>query len=278
MIKKVLFGIVFLLFLVVANASAVTIVDESDLFTSDTSDIGDFAAIAGFDGKSSPGSLNLEVLGGPSGGLQSDGIEWENRELYMMDLWNTLNAGGVISANALVFGFGLNEDSSKNVQIDELTISFQRPGGWTDSFSLGQEPINIYNFGSGGANTAEGRIQVNLDFDFMTEYDATSTEQFAISSTISNTSGGFEIYFLSSSFTLDPPVVPPGGSTIGEPPIDDPPTGEPPTEEPPAWWPPTEKPDSGESPPHPTPEPTTMLLLSSGLLGLAGFGRRFKKS
>ena len=60
MIKRVLLlGSVFLWFLVVANASAVTIDDPSDLFNSITSNIGDFAAVAGFDGKSSPGSVNL---------------------------------------------------------------------------------------------------------------------------------------------------------------------------------------------------------------------------
>ncbi len=30
-------------------------------------------------------------------------------------------------------------------------------------------------------------------------------------------------------------------------------------------------------PPEPVPEPTTMLLLASGLIGLAGFRRRFRK-
>ncbi|MEX2430760.1 MAG: PEP-CTERM sorting domain-containing protein, partial [Dehalococcoidia bacterium] len=50
-------------------------------------------------------------------------------------------------------------------------------------------------------------------FDFMSEYDAASTEQLTLSSTIDNTSNGFEIYFLSSSFTANPPAP----QTIPEP-------------------------------------------------------------
>ncbi len=58
------------------------------------------------------------------------------------------------------------------------------------------------------------RITVELGFDFMQEYSGTSTEQFTISSNISNASDGYEIYFLSSAFTAAITAPEPISSTL----------------------------------------------------------------
>ena len=59
-----------------------------------------------------------------------------------------------------------------------------------------------------------GPHEVALGFDFMAEYNGTSTEVFSIDSTIDNTSDGFEIYFLSSGFTMNPPIPAPEPGTL----------------------------------------------------------------
>jgi hypothetical protein len=221
----------FILFLFsVQSVWAITITGPTDLFTTG---IGDYAAVSGNSEASSPGQV-IEVLGGPGGSLQSADPESETRILAMGLLYDTLADGGVTAATSLVFGFGLNETGrlgSNYVTITDLDMSFERAGGGSSDFSLGSDSITVYNY-TQGQSTAEARIQVDLGFDFMTEYSSLSTEEFEIFSSIGNTSDGFEIYFLSSAFTISP-----------------------------------------------IPEPATMLLLGSGLLGLAGFGRKkfFKK-
>jgi hypothetical protein len=222
------FLIISIFFLCIAQSVwAITITGPTDLFTTG---IGDYAAVSGNNAASAPGQV-FDVLS-----LQTNVSESGSNSVDMGDLWDTLNDGGVTTATSLVFGFGLNETGSLGsnyVTITDLDMSFERSGGGSfKEFSLGNDSITVYNY-TQGQNTAEARIQVDLGFDFMTEYNTLSTEDFDIFSNITNTSDGFEIYFLSSAFTSTP-----------------------------------------------IPEPATMLLLGSGLIGLAGFGRKklFNKS
>lgn len=179
-----------------------------------TTGIGNYNFVSGNDASSSPGMV-MEVLGGSMGNLQSNGNESETRSWNMSYLYNTLYNGGITSANKLVFGFGLNESGQTGnnyVNIDELNMTFNRASNSPETFSLGSGPITVFNYEQ-GQTTAEARIAVDLGFDFMQEYSTSSEELFTISSAISNTSDGFEIYFLSSGYTAT--VVPePVSSTL----------------------------------------------------------------
>lgn len=202
-----------------AQAAPVVIQNGNELFVAANGDaMGNFFAVAGDAAQSSPGQVT-EVLGGTLGGgasLQNNGSESGTHSLDIGSLWSTLDAGGVTATSSLVFGFGLNESGqigSNSVTITDLVMTFELPGGGTQTFDLQGDPITVYNYIQ-GANTAEARIQVDFGaFDFMSEYSAASTEQFTIAATITNTSAGFEIFFLSSNFTATPPAAP----TIPEP-------------------------------------------------------------
>jgi hypothetical protein len=195
-----IFATLVILLAIATNSSAVTVTTATDYF--DTG-IGDYDFVSGSESVSSPGQV-MEVLGGSMGTLQSDGSESDSRSWDMSYLWNTLDSGGMTSGTKLVFGFGINETGmigSNSVTIDSLNMTFNRASNPAETFSLGIDSITVFNYEQ-GQDTAEARIAVDLGFDFMQEYNGVSTEQFTISSNISNTSDGYEIYFLSSAYTM----------------------------------------------------------------------------
>lgn len=202
-----------------SQASAVTIQTGSEMYKASSGDpIGSYFAVAGNGAESAPGQVH-EVLGGSlSGGarLQNNGSETGVNTMSIGDLWSCLDAGGITSTSSLVFGIGINETGpvgSNWVDITALEMVFELPGGGTRTFSLGPDSITIYNFAQ-GTSTAEAKVQIDFGyFDFMTKYNAGSTEQFSISAIIDGTDDGGEIIFLSSSFTGTPPDKP----TIPEP-------------------------------------------------------------
>jgi hypothetical protein len=210
-----------------SQAALFTIDQVSDQFT-----VGGFIVAGGAD-KSSPGQV-FEVLGGPTNDLHNTPDESGSRNSSMGALWSILNGAGITNATSLVFGFGLDETGSPGsnpVNIASLVMTFNRPLAPPVTFSLGDNTVSVY--GNQGASGSEARFQVDLPFDFMTTFSATSTQMFTISSTINGTDDGPEIYFLDAGFTANPPA--------------------------------------------PVPEPTTILLLGAGLLGLWGARKKFRK-
>lgn len=184
-----------ILFSVVRGASAVTVDEVSDVFNTG---IGNYDFVSGSDSSSSPGQV-YEVLT-----LQSKTAESGTNSMAMSYLYDTLYNGGMRSANILVFGFGLNESGgigTNSVTIDSLDMTFNRALNPAVTLSLGSDSITVFNYEQ-GTDTAEARIAVDLGFDFMQEYNGSSTELFEISSNISNTSDGAETYFLSSEYTV----------------------------------------------------------------------------
>jgi hypothetical protein len=126
----------------------------------------------------------------------------------MGDLWSTLNAGGIVSTYTLGFGFDLNETGapgSNHVGVQSLIMTFGVPSSPDINFNLGINNVNVYNY-TQGQKTYEALFQLNLLFDFMTTYSATSTEIFTVSSTIGNTSDGPETYMLSSIYSVPIPA------------------------------------------------------------------------
>ena len=199
-----------------AQAGTIVIQTGSEVFLKSNGDsTGDFAAVAGNVTQSSPGQVE-EVLGTQTtASLQNNGSESNSFMLNMGVLHTLLDSAGIVSTSTLVFGFGNNETGapgSNSVLITALSMSFERPGGGTDVFTLDGDKVQVYNYNQ-GQNTAEALFQVDLGFDFMTEYNNSSTQKFTISSTIDNTDDGFEIYFLSSAFTQNPPT----GGPVPEP-------------------------------------------------------------
>ena len=185
----------------------VTIVNGSEVFNAG---IGDYHEVSGNMDDSAPGQI-MDVLGGQSSPLHDSPTASETRSNDMGDLWTTLDDGGLTTASILGFGFAINETGptgSNTVVIDELDMWFERANDPDVHFSLNDDNITVTNY-TQGQNTAEAIILVDLGFDFMAEYNEFSTEQFTISSDISNTSDGFELYFLSSAFS--------GGPVIPEP-------------------------------------------------------------
>lgn len=219
--KRVLLGLAALILAagVSRGAQAVVIQTGSELYLGSGGQIGDFSAVGGALNASSPGQV-LELLGGSLGGaadLHANGSESGTNTVSMGSLWSTLNSGGVTSASRLVFGFGVNETGpigSNWASMTDLTMSFARVGGGTDTFTLGAPDfIQVYNIEQ-GTNSAEALIEVNLGFDFMAEYNAASSESFTVSANVDNTSDGFEIFFLSSAYTADPIGVPEPASVV----------------------------------------------------------------
>ena len=210
-------------------------------FTVDQADfnevIGDFVVIGEF--TSAGTGQNYEVLkfdqGGTSISTAWDGSTLDqapNGDVTVGDLWTFLNGEGVTSTIALVFGFDLNEPGHgpgtyEYVVIEDLQITI---GG--ETFSLGDNQIEVRDWQGTGSNIAEAYFMVYLDYDFMTQYSgSTPGDLFSIQATISNAQAGFEEFFLSAELTGANPAA--------------------------------------------TPEPASIILLGSGLLGMLGFGRKF---
>lgn len=188
------------------NSSASTITITNATTSSGGSSLGDFYLVAPVSTAlaSSPGQV-YDVLQ-----LQTNGTESGSNGtgINMGALWTVLNNGGVTSAQKLVFGFGLNQSGSVGsnyVDITALQMSFVLPDTTTKTFNLdtgGDNNVIVWNYAQ-GQNTAEAQFGVDFGagFNFMTAYNAGSTEKFLISSTIGHTDDGFEIFFLSSGFT-----------------------------------------------------------------------------
>ncbi len=189
----------------VANANLIITVDEA---TDSFGAIGDYRSVEGNNVASSPGQVE-EVLGGPGGGglSGSGGTSSGSNSVNMSDLFDVLDNAGITSTNILVFGFATNESGGNNspVSITQLDMTFQRPSAadFTVSLDAGMDNTIVVDDFQSGISNAEAKIEVEVPFDFMAEYSTTSTEQFTISATLVDESGGFELFFLDAGFTIE---------------------------------------------------------------------------
>ena len=206
-----------LIFLIVAACLTYPIWSDAAYYNVDNSTfsqtVGDYFVTGEFVGAGTGQNyevLKFKPLGGSTSATAWDGSPLDQAphfDVSVADLWSFLDNEGITSTNVLVFGFDLNEvGQGNNVLIEALQISVG-----SNSFDLGDNQIQVDDYRGPGSEEAEAFFQINLGFDFMSQYSADSEEDFFIMSTISNSSAGFEEYF------LDPAATGEHGSPVPEP-------------------------------------------------------------
>jgi hypothetical protein len=177
-----------------ASATTITIDDGSSVGGA----LGDYYVIQPGTGASAPGQV-VDVLKQQVTPTQVGTIE-------IGKLWTYLNSLSVSSANKLLFGLGVNEpnatpeDADLNVvDVTALTMVFALPGGGVADYFLGAGNMITVRDWVNGASAGDALIGLDLGFNFMTTYNASSTELLTLTSTLGRAEGGFEIYFLNSS-------------------------------------------------------------------------------
>ena len=199
-----------LCFLIVSSPSygAYFTVDEASF----NEVVGDFTVIGEF--TSAGTGQNYEVLKFDQGGT-SISTAWDGSPLdqaphgdvSISALWAFLDNEGITSTNALVFGFDLNEpghgpNTYEYAIIENLQITLGN-----ETFSLGENQIEVRDWQGTGSNIAEAYFMVYLDYDFMTQYNgSTAGDLFRIEATVSHAEAGFEEFFLSAELTGENPV------------------------------------------------------------------------
>lgn len=183
------------------SAANVTIDQGDELFT----DIGDFAAISGYAGDASNQGQVLDVL--------KTKLSTDSDSVSAGEIFDTLTAGGVSSAESLVFGYSANQTgSNSSLTVNALSIGIEQSNGSTQSFLLGANTVTIIDFRLGNS-LAEAQFQIDLGYDFLSVFDSDSNENITISASLTGNDNGADRIFLSSAFTAnaytpDPSPVP----------------------------------------------------------------------
>lgn len=141
-------------------------------------------------GAGAPGNnLQMLTIGSP-GGTGSNQVQ-------VGGIWEYLQ--GIQSVFGLVFGFNVNEPGQDGfVVIDALQFTIAE----TYTYTLGSSRVRVNDYlGQQGTSVAEAYFRIDLPFDFMSQYNAASMENFFIQATLSDASGGPERFFLSYTAT-----------------------------------------------------------------------------
>lgn len=181
-----------------SNVGSTLTLDGSDVVFNN---VGDFSAISS--------STNSEAR--PGSRLQLIKTQRKNSDnsVVLGDLYDTLFAGGVKSANSLVLGFAVNESQQNPyITLRSLDIDIERNDGSKQRYSLGGYQLQVKDTNQ-GKNRAEARLQIDLGFDFFDEYDADSTRLMIIRAQLTDNNGGADRIFLSSRYTANAMSTPP---------------------------------------------------------------------
>ena len=187
------------------DAYALIIIDAAtDSFT-----VGDFLVTGSNEPTGSAGTgrnyeiLKYSVRGSGSSGTAFDGSSFgggfqddqaPNGDVNTGDLWTHLDDNGVTSATSLLFGFDTNQGPGETIDIDSLIIKIY--DGLTFSEFNTNETIRVFEYHIPGSSVAEANFKIDLGFDFIQKYSASSTDNFFIQATHSNEKAGFDEYFL----------------------------------------------------------------------------------
>lgn len=176
-------------------------------------EIGDMLVTGSDDAPGDAGTgRNYQVLKLKSKGNKTS-VEASN-EVAVGDLWSYL--AGINSVTSLVFGLDVNEPGWDNSLVIE-SLNFQIND--SDPYTLGGDWVQVDQYLGPGSATAEAYFQIDLNYDFMTQYNGASTEDFFVQAGLSGVAGGFEEFFLSYSATesanAGAPVPEPGTLLLG---------------------------------------------------------------
>jgi hypothetical protein len=118
----------------------------------------------------------------------------DSNSVSLGDIWTFL--ADIQSVRTMVFGFDLNQPPTNGyIVIEALEAKIDD----LPTYSLGANQVRVNQYMGPGSALGEAYFHIDLPFDFMTRYNAASTEELFISATLSNAAGGFEEYYLSVS-------------------------------------------------------------------------------
>lgn len=173
------------------------------------SPFGPLQFVRGNDPVSSPGQI-VDIL---NMGNQNE-PDSQSDTITAGDLWSAYDAGGISSISFLVVSMGINETGgvgSNSVDLEAFRLTIQDPNNNANDITDvdmdfgGDNTVRVFNFAQ-GQHTGEADLAVNLGFDFMSTFNAGSTELITLAVTVTNRSDGFEIFFFDSAAQIPEPA------------------------------------------------------------------------
>lgn len=117
-----------------------------------------------------------------------------NGDLDAGDLWSALNGVGVTSTETLTFGFDFNQNTD-SIDITSIILHLG-----ADTFDLDDNTVRVMDhLAPEGSNKSEAKFTIDLGYDFMAVYGATSDVNFQFIASVANANAGFEEFFLTAS-------------------------------------------------------------------------------
>ncbi len=179
------------------------IIDSPVAFTAPLPPLG---GVFGNDPNSSPGQVAPILNMGNAGQPDS-----QSGSITAGELWTAFNNQGISSISFLNLSFALNETGpigTNSVDVEDLRLRIEDPNSSSnitdvDLDEFMDNTIRVFNYAQ-GANTGEAQMIYNLGYDFMTTFNAGSTDLITVDATVTNRSDGFDLFFFDTSGVVIP--------------------------------------------------------------------------